>query len=126
MRLPTTLVSAFSYAACADIATVNICTLDPTRTKLYPEVPAVAELLPGFTNTTWYGLLGPARIPQHVVNKVNAEMKLALADPEFRKRLEALGLDPVSSTPRQLHERIVSELARWTKVIKEAGIGASS
>ena len=98
----------------------------PTRTKFYPDVPAVAELLPGFTNTTWYGLLGPAKIPQHVVNKVNAEMKVALADPEFRKRLEALGLDPVSSTPKQLHDRIVSELARWTKVIKEAGIGASS
>jgi tripartite-type tricarboxylate transporter receptor subunit TctC len=98
----------------------------PTRTRFYPDVPAVAEVLPGFTNTTWYGLLGPAKIPQHVVNKVNAEMKLALADPEFRKRLEALGLDPVSSTPKELHDRIVSELARWTKVIKEAGIGASS
>ncbi|MGH8666145.1 MAG: Bug family tripartite tricarboxylate transporter substrate binding protein [Burkholderiales bacterium] len=98
----------------------------PTRTKLYPDVPAVAELLPGFTNTTWYGLLGPAKMPQHVVNKVNAEMKVALADPEFRKRLEALGLDPVSSTPKELHDRIRNELARWTKVIKEAGMGASS
>jgi tripartite-type tricarboxylate transporter receptor subunit TctC len=97
----------------------------PTRTKFYPDVPAVAELLPGFTNTTWYGLLGPAKIPQHVVNRVNAEMKVALANPEFRKQLEALGLDPVSSTPKELHDRIVSELARWTKVIKEAGIGAS-
>jgi tripartite-type tricarboxylate transporter receptor subunit TctC len=97
----------------------------PTRTKFYPDVPAVAELLPGFTNTTWYGLLGPAKIPRHVVNKVNAEMKVALANPEFRKQLEALGLDPVSSTPKELHDRIVSELARWTKVIKEAGIGAS-
>jgi tripartite-type tricarboxylate transporter receptor subunit TctC len=98
----------------------------PTRTKFYPDVPAVAELLPGFTNTTWYGLLGPVNIPKHVVNKVNAEMKVALANPEFRKQLEALGLDPVSSTPQELHERIKSELARWTKVIKEAGIGASS
>jgi tripartite-type tricarboxylate transporter receptor subunit TctC len=70
-------------------------------------------------------LLGPAKIPQHVVNRVNAEMKVALANPEFRKQLEALGLDPVSSTPKELHDRIVSELARWTKVIKEAGIGAS-
>jgi tripartite-type tricarboxylate transporter receptor subunit TctC len=98
----------------------------PTRTKFYPDVPAVAELLPGFTNTTWYGLLGPAKMPQHVVDKVNAEMKIALANPEFRKQLEALGLDPVSSTPKELHDRIVSELARWTKVIKDAGIGASN
>jgi len=97
----------------------------PTRTKFFPDVPAVAETLPGFTNTTWYGLLGPVGVPKHVVNKINAEMKVALANPEFRKQLEALGLDPVYSTPQQLQDRIRSELARWTKVIKEAGIGAS-
>ena len=98
----------------------------PTRVKAYPDVPAVAEVLPGFTNTTWYGLLGPAKMPRNVVDKVNAEMKLALANPEFRKQLEAMGLEPVSSTPKELHDRIVSELARWTKVIKEAGIRAPS
>jgi tripartite-type tricarboxylate transporter receptor subunit TctC len=59
-----------------------------------------------------------------VVTRVNAEMKAALANAEFRKQLEALGLDPVYSTPKELQDRIVSELARWTKVIKEAGIRA--
>jgi tripartite-type tricarboxylate transporter receptor subunit TctC len=98
----------------------------PTRTKFYPDVPAVAEVLPGFTNTTWYGLLGPAKMPRHVVAKVNAEIKAALGSAEFRKQLEAMGLDPVYSTPQVLHDRIVSELARWTKVIKEAGIQAPS
>jgi tripartite-type tricarboxylate transporter receptor subunit TctC len=94
----------------------------PTRSKFYPDVPAVAETLPGFTNTTWYGLLGPAKMPRYVVDKVNAEMKVALASPEFRKQLEALGLDPVYSTPKEMHDRIRNELARWTRVIKEAGI----
>jgi tripartite-type tricarboxylate transporter receptor subunit TctC len=94
----------------------------PKRTKFYPDVPAVAEVLPGFNNTTWYGILGPKGVPGHVVNKINAEMKVALADPGFRKQLEALGLDPTYSTPQELHERIRSELARWSKVIKEAGI----
>jgi tripartite-type tricarboxylate transporter receptor subunit TctC len=96
----------------------------PTRSKFYPDVPAVAETLPGFTNTTWYGLLGPVGTPRYVVNKINAEMKVALADPGFRKQLEALGLDPVYSTPQELQDRIRSELARWAKVIKEAGISA--
>jgi len=82
----------------------------------------VAETLPGFSNTTWYGLLGPVGIPKFVVNRINAEMKVALADPEFRKQLEALGLDPVYSTPQVLHDRIRNELARWTKVIKDAGL----
>lgn len=94
----------------------------PTRTKFYPDLPAVAETLPGFSNTTWYGLLGPVGTPKHVVAKVTAEMKVALADPKFREQLEALGLDPHYGTPQELHERIKSELARWTKVIKEAGI----
>jgi len=97
----------------------------PTRVRFYPDVPAVAETLPGFNNTTWYGLLGPVGTPKHVVSKINAEMKVALANPEFRKQLEALGLDPVYSTPQELQDRIRNELARWTKVIKEAGITAS-
>jgi len=97
----------------------------PTRTKFYPDTPAVAEVLPGFNNTTWYGILGPKGTPRHVVSKLNAEMKVALANPGFRKQLEALGLDPTYSTPEALQERIRTELARWSKVIKEAGISAS-
>lgn len=94
----------------------------PKRIKAYPDAQAIAEVLPGFNNTTWYGILGPAGISKSIVEKLSAEMKEALARPEFRKQLEALGLDPVYGTPQELHERIRSELARWTKVIKEAGI----
>jgi tripartite-type tricarboxylate transporter receptor subunit TctC len=94
-----------------------------TRVRSLPDIPAIAELLPGFTNTTWYGLLGPAGMPQPIINKINAEMKVALANAEFRKNLEALGLEPVSSTPAEFGDRIKTELARWTKVIKDAGVG---
>lgn len=93
------------------------------RVRAYPDAPAIAEFYPGFTNTTWYGILGPAGMPRPIVNKLNAEMKVALANAEFRKSLEALGLEPVSSTPEELGNRIKSELERWTKVIKDAGIG---
>lgn len=94
-----------------------------TRVRSMPDVPAIAEMLPGFTNTTWYGLLAPAGTPQPIINKINAEMKVALANAEFRKNLEALGLEPISSTPAELGNRIKTELARWTKVIKDAGVG---
>ena len=94
----------------------------PKRVKAYPDAPAIAEILPGFNNTTWYGILGPAGIPNGIVTKLNSEMKAALAQPDFRKQLETLGLEPAYSTPQELHDRIVSELARWTKVIKDAGI----
>lgn len=96
----------------------------PKRTKFYPDLPAVAETLPGFSNTTWYGLLGPVGIPRSIVARITAEMKVALADPKFREQLEALGLDPTYGTPQEMHDRIKSELARWTKVIKEAGISS--
>ena len=95
----------------------------PTRVNSLPDVPAVAETLPGFNNTTWYGILAPAGTPRAIVDKLNAEIRNAVADPKFRERLETMGLDPISSTPEELRERIRSELARWRKVVAEAGIG---
>jgi tripartite-type tricarboxylate transporter receptor subunit TctC len=100
-----------------------IATGHPTRVREFPDAPAMAELVPGFTNTTWYGLMGPAGMPQPIINKINAEMKAAYASADFRKTLEALSLLPITSTPAEMGARIKSELARWTKVIKDAGIG---
>ncbi len=98
----------------------------PTRVSGWPDVPAIAETLPGFSNTTWFGLLGPAGTPQAVVNRINAEMKKAVANPEFVKQLVAIGLEPASSTPAEFHDMIRTELKRWTQVIREAGITAES
>jgi tripartite-type tricarboxylate transporter receptor subunit TctC len=94
----------------------------PTRVRSMPEVPAVAETLPGFNNTSWYGLLAPAGTPAAIVNKVNAEMKRAVANADFTRQLETMGLEPASSTPKEMGELMRTELARWTKVIKDAGI----
>lgn len=94
----------------------------PTRLKSLPDVPAIAETYPGFNNTTWYGFLGPAGIPAHVVKKVNAEMKNAVADPGIVKHLESIGMVPTSTTPQEMGTMIRTELARWRQVIKDAGI----
>jgi tripartite-type tricarboxylate transporter receptor subunit TctC len=96
----------------------------PLRLDSWPDVPAVAETLPGFTNTTWYGLLAPAGTPQTVINRINAEMKRAVANPQFVKHLAAIGLEPASSSPAEFHDMIRAELERWTRVIKQAGITA--
>jgi tripartite-type tricarboxylate transporter receptor subunit TctC len=98
----------------------------PTRMSGWPDVPAIAETLPGFSNTTWFGLLGPAGTPKAVVDRINAEMKRAVANPGFVKQLEAIGLEPASSTPAEFHDMIRAELKRWTRVIKEAGITAEA
>ena len=98
----------------------------PTRLSSWPDVPAVAETLPGFTNTTWYGLLAPAGTPGVAINRINAEMKKAVANAEFVKQLEAIGLEPASSSPAEFREMIKSEITRWTTVIRQAGISAES
>lgn len=92
------------------------------RLRTMPELPTVAESLPGFTNNGWYGIFAPAGTPAPIINKLNAEMKRALANAEFTKHVESIGMEPASSTPQELREWVRSELARWTKVVRDAGI----
>ena len=98
----------------------------PTRTRAAPDLAPVADTVPGFNNTSWYGLLAPAGTPRVIVNKINAEMNKALASAEFEKRLLAQGVEPESSTPQGMHDKIKSESARWRKVIKDAGISVDA
>lgn len=94
----------------------------PQRLPQLPDIPAIAETYPGFNNTTWYGFLGPVGTPAHAVKKINAAMKSAVEDPGVVKHLESIGMVPTWTTPQQMGEMIRSELARWKKVVAEAGI----
>ena len=98
----------------------------PTRTKSIPDVPPVADTLPGFNNTSWYGLLAPAGTPKAIVSKINVELNRALSVPQFQDRLLVQGVEPATSTPEGLQQMIASELARWRSVMKSAGITAES
>lgn len=99
-----------------------LATGHPTRLRSMPELPAIAETLPGFNNDGWYGIFAPAGTPAPIINKLNAEMKRALANAEFSKRIESIGMEPAGSTPQELREWVRSELARWTKAVHDAGI----
>lgn len=103
-----------------------IATGHPTRVRSWPDLQPIADTLPGFNNTTWYGLLAPAGTPRAIVNRLNAEIGKALANAEFSQRLMAIGLEPASNSPGEFHNMIRSELQRWTKVIKDAGITADA
>ena len=92
------------------------------RLRSMPDMPTVAESFPGFSNDGWYGIVAPTGTPTPIVNKLNAEMKRALADTEFAKHVESIGMEPASSTPEELRKWIRNELARWTKVVRDAGI----
>jgi tripartite-type tricarboxylate transporter receptor subunit TctC len=97
----------------------------PKRVRFVPELPAIAETLPGFNNTTWFALLAPAGTPAPVINKLNTEMRSALANAEFARQFEAFGLEAAPGTPGELADLIRTELARWGKVIRDAGIQAN-
>jgi tripartite-type tricarboxylate transporter receptor subunit TctC len=99
-----------------------IATGHPERLRAMPDMPTVAETLPGFSNDGWYGIFAPAGTPAAIIDKLNAEMKRALANAEFSKHVESIGMEPAGSTPQELREWVSNELARWTKVVRDAGI----
>lgn len=94
----------------------------PKRSPVAPDIPAIAETLPGFECVNWYALLAPAATPAPIVNKFNGEIVKMIADPPFAQRLLDLGSEPLSSTPAGLAQHMRKESERWGKVIKAAGI----
>jgi tripartite-type tricarboxylate transporter receptor subunit TctC len=86
-----------------------------------PEVPAIAETLPGFDITAWYGFMAPAGTPQDVVKKVHDDSVAIIRRPDFLERLDRDGIEPVANTPEQFGAEIRTDLARWAKIVKAAG-----
>ncbi len=94
-----------------------------TRAPVLPEVPTVQEAgVPGFDVSVWYGVFAAAGTPQPIVQKLNAEFIRAMNVPEVKERVEALGYQVVGSTPAQLDAHLRSEITRWARVVKEAGV----
>ena len=97
---------------------------EPQRSVLLPDVPTVAETLPGFNMSVWYAAYGPAGMPRALVERLNAEINKALAVPEVRARLDSIGVDVVQSTPEQLASALQKDSERYAKMIKELNIKA--
>ncbi|KJA11835.1 MFS transporter [Acidovorax temperans] len=92
------------------------------RTPLAPDLPPVADTLPGFESNTWFGLYGPKGLPAEVVNRVNTAANQALSDPEVRAKLTTLGIEPVTSTPAQFAKMVADDQAKWKRIIAERKI----
>jgi tripartite-type tricarboxylate transporter receptor subunit TctC len=92
------------------------------RISALPDVPTVAETIPGFEMTVWFGVFVPAGTPQAVVDKLNAGMAQVLADPAVRARFADEGLDAAGGSPAQFDALFHKDLARWGKFIKDRGI----
>jgi tripartite-type tricarboxylate transporter receptor subunit TctC len=93
------------------------------RASMAPDLPTISESgIPGYDVSTWVGLLAPAGIPQEIVQKWQQQIARLLKIPEVRERQISQGVDPVGSTPEYFAEFIKTEIAKWGKVVKQAGI----
>jgi tripartite-type tricarboxylate transporter receptor subunit TctC len=94
------------------------------RAAVLPDVPTIAETVPGYAMATWYGAVAPAKTPREIVVKLNQEILKALAVPEVKERLAGLGADIVASSPEQTTAFFRTELEKYAKVAKAANIRA--
>jgi len=92
------------------------------RMASLPDVPTMAETLPGFSSVTWMGIAAPPRTPRDIVNKISADIAEAIRSPEVRARFDELSAEPVASDPDASARFMATEIERWRAVIKTAGV----
>lgn len=92
------------------------------RAPALPEVPAIGEVLKGYDVSQWFSLFAPAKTPPAIIARLHAETVKAIEKPDVHQRFVSIGAEPVSSTPEQLASRVKSEIAKWSALIKSAGL----
>jgi tripartite-type tricarboxylate transporter receptor subunit TctC len=92
------------------------------RAEVLPELPPVADFVPGYDTSQWYGMCAPKKTPQEIVDKLNKEINTAIADPAMKARLAALGGEPLPGSPAEFGKLIADETEKWAKVVRTAGI----
>lgn len=97
----------------------------PKRVPSLPEVPAVAEALPGFEVVGWYGVLAPANLPRTLLTRLHAELVRILNAPDVRERIVADGSEPVGSSPEEFRQFMLADTEKWARVVKASGAKAN-
>src|SRR5688572_28722030 len=98
-----------------------IAVTTPRRLPSNPELPAMAEALPGFEVVGWYGVIGPANMPAPLVTRLHQELVKALNQPDVKARIEGDGSEPVGSSPDEFRRFMHADLQKWAKLVKESG-----
>ena len=115
--------AALQHVKAGTVVALGVASLK--RLAAAPELPTIAEQnLPGFDVTSWYSLVAPAGTPEAIVDRLQREIAKALAQPETRERIAALGAEPVANTPAEFAAMQRAEAARWAKLAREANIHA--
>jgi tripartite-type tricarboxylate transporter receptor subunit TctC len=93
-----------------------------TRAQVLPNVPPVADFVPGYETSQWYGMCAPSKTPAEIITKLNKEINAAIADPGMKARLAAIGGEPLPGTPAEFGKLIAEETEKWAKVVQAAGL----
>jgi tripartite-type tricarboxylate transporter receptor subunit TctC len=115
---PTTLLDNIKAGTLRAIAVTG-----KTRFADLPDVPTIAEEgFPAFSVMSWVGVVGPARLPQEIVARLNAEIRALVADPAVTHRLRAMGSEPATGSPNEFRDLVSNDLSQWNAVVAEAKI----
>ncbi|MFO1316128.1 MAG: tripartite tricarboxylate transporter substrate binding protein [Burkholderiales bacterium] len=93
-----------------------------SRSALMPELPTIADTLPGYETVAWFGVLAPAGTPPEIVNRLSAEIGRIARTPEMREKLTAMGAEPVGGTPEEFKAVIDRDIAKWKPLAQKVGI----
>ena len=99
----------------------GIAVTTPKRLAANPDIPAMAEALPGFEVVGWYGVIGPANMAKPLVGKLHEELVRILNQPDVRGRIESDGSEPVGSSPEEFRRFMRADMDKWAKLVKESG-----
>lgn len=117
----TVLNNAVPFDKTGKVRLLGVASL--ARLASYPNLPTIAEAgFPGYDAYPWFGLVGPAGMPRDIVGRLAAELSAAVAVPEFNNRIRSMYMEPATATPEAFAEMMREDLARWTRVVREAKI----
>ena len=111
---------SMQQARAGQIRMLGISTLK--RSPNFPDIPAVAETVPGFELNSWYGMMAPAGTPKAIVNRLSQEVAVAVRKPDVMEWMKQNGLDPVGSSPEEYAAHIRSELVKYAKAVRDAKV----
>lgn len=91
------------------------------RQDSFPDLPAIGEVVPGFASEAWFGLFGPAKLPDDITNKLNAAVVTALNDPKMREQLQREGATPAAQSPAAFAAFVRDDVQRWAPIVRQSG-----
>ena len=115
-----TIPSSVEHVRSGRLRALGVST--PTRTEVLPDIPAVAESVPGYEASTWFGVGAPKNTPAEIIDRLNKEINASLADRRLMARLADLGVTPIPMTPTEFGKLIAADTEKWGKVIRAANI----